>query len=169
MKGPLSPSTFYKLFADGACRGNPGPAGAGVALFTPNQTPYATFSAYLGPATNMVAEFQAVIFGLQLSQALRIPRLVVCTDSKNLVDQVAGRYAVRHERLKGLHARICHLRDDFDSCQFEFVGRKNNKEADRLANRALDSEQPFQLELNSQTHFADVMRIYKDLDVKEKS
>jgi len=124
---------------DGASRGNPGPAAYAVVMESPAGSPLAAFSKYLGEATNNVAEYQALLAALEY--ALKSPhrRIRVLTDSELLARQITGRYKVKHEALKPLHEQARRLIARLEAFSIEHVPREQNREADRLANQALDA------------------------------
>ncbi|GIU96865.1 MAG: hypothetical protein KatS3mg013_0668 [Actinomycetota bacterium] len=127
------------VHTDGAARGNPGPAGAGAVVYDERGRVLAEVARGLGEATNNVAEYTAVILGLERARALGAREVVVRTDSQLLVQQLRGRYRVRSARLRPLHARVEELARAFDEVRFEHVPRDRNVTADRLANRGVDA------------------------------
>lgn len=145
-------SRVARLFTDGACRGNPGPAATGVALFNPNNKPIAHFCSYLGHRTNNIAEYQACLQGILLAHTLQLSHLIVFSDSRLLVEQISGRYAVRTPTLQHFHKSILQVSQSFDSIQFQFLPRQQNHLADALANDAINSQNPFHLQLFDTTH-----------------
>jgi ribonuclease HI len=123
---------------DGASRGNPGPAGAGAQLSDDDGTVLAEIAEGLGETTNNVAEYTAVILGLERAGELGATEVVVRSDSLLLVNQLTGRYRVKTSHLQPLHRRVLELASGFDSVRFEHVRREFNTEADRLANEGVD-------------------------------
>ncbi len=132
----------YRLFTDGAARGNPGPAGVGAVLEDPDGQVVGTVSRGIGWATNNVAEYQALIDGLGLAAAHGVRRLLVRSDSSLLVQQMRGAFKVRHPGLKPLHALARKLARSFEAVRFEAVRRESNRRADRLANEGIDADNP---------------------------
>jgi ribonuclease HI len=126
-----------RLYIDGAARGNPGPAAYAVILQRPGQPPL-TQAAPIGVATNNVAEYTALLEGLRLAAAQKVPRLEVISDSELLVKQMQGQYRVRHPELQRLYQAVHELLPHFQQVTFTHVRRDQNAEADRLANAALD-------------------------------
>jgi ribonuclease HI len=134
-----SPSdTVLVLHADGACRGNPGPAGAGAVVETPDGELVAELKEYLGPATNNIAEYRALLLGLEAARRRGAAEVTVRMDSQLVVRQVAGTYKVRDAKLRLLHAQVEALRRSFRRLTVEYVPREENEAADRLANLAID-------------------------------
>jgi len=132
-------SAAHVLYCDGAARGNPGPAAIGAVLFAPGRVePLAAVSEAIGVATNNVAEYRALIAGLEQALAAGVSRLVVRMDSELLVQQATGRYRVKAPGLKPLHRRVGELAGRFAAVTFEHVPRERNAIADELANAALD-------------------------------
>ena len=130
------------LFADGGSRGNPGPAAGGAVLLAPDGEPIEEAGIYLGVATNNVAEWTALLIGLEAALARGIRRLAVRMDSELVVKQLRGEYRVKHADLQPLHRRALALLRDFDEVEVKHVPRKQNVLADRLVNRILDQEAP---------------------------
>jgi ribonuclease HI len=126
------------VHTDGAARGNPGPAGAGAIVTTPDGEVLAEIAEGLGEATNNVAEYTATIRGLERAAELGAREVVLRTDSQLLVHQLSGRYRVKAPHLQPLHRRVRELMDSFERVRFEHVPRERNAEADRLANLGVD-------------------------------
>ena len=128
----------YIASIDGAARGNPGPASYAVVLRQPDGRPLDTLRKYLGHATNNVAEYLALIAALDYAHAHRISRLRVRSDSELLVRQMQGRYKVKSPDLRPLYERARKLAAGLAYFSIEHVPRERNREADALANAALD-------------------------------
>jgi len=128
------------IHIDGASRGNPGEAGFGVHATTPAGEPVADLYGYLGTATNNVAEYQALIHALRYALARGCRRLKIFSDSELVVRQLDGRYKVRHPDMIPLHRDAKALLARFERASLTHVPRGMNREADRLANRALDDK-----------------------------
>lgn len=124
---------------DGASRGNPGPAACAVVMETRQGAPLAAFSKYLGDATNNYAEYQALLAALEYALKGHHHRIRVLTDSELLARQITGQYKVKHEALKPLHEQARRLIARLEGFSIAHVPREQNREADRLANRALDA------------------------------
>ncbi len=127
-----------RLFTDGASRGNPGPAGAGVVLFDDKGREICTKAEYLGRCTNNVAEYQALIIGLQAAREIGCRKPAVFLDSELIVRQITGRYKVKNATLKPLFAQVQNLLQGFDDYTVAHVPRAQNSRADELANRGID-------------------------------
>jgi ribonuclease HI len=123
---------------DGAARGNPGPAGIGVHITTPGGRVLATIARGIGVATNNVAEYRAVIEGLRRAAELGAQHVILRSDSRLLMEQLAGRFRVKHPTLQVLHHEARGLLEGFRRFRLEHVPRERNKEADRLANQGVD-------------------------------
>ena len=124
---------------DGAARGNPGPAGAGSSLATPDGTVVAEIAQGLGETTNNVAEYTAVILGLERAKELGATDVLLRSDSQLLINQLTGIYRVKTPHLQPLHRRVRTLAASFGAIRFEHVPRERNREADRLANAGVDA------------------------------
>lgn len=129
---------LFTLRTDGGARGNPGPAGAGFVLEDASGAIVRSGARYLGVATNNVAEYEALIWGLRTAQHHGVSRLRVCADSELVVKQVNGAYRVKNEGLKPLFAKVCGLLRHFESVDVVHVRREHNAAADALANEAMD-------------------------------
>ena len=129
-----------RAWIDGACRGNPGPAAAGWVIVWPDGSREEGCRA-LGEGTNNVAEYRALLFALERLAERGAARAEIRSDSELLVRQMAGRYKVRHPALKPLHAEARSLLGRIGPCDIFHVPREENRDADRLANRALDLDE----------------------------
>ncbi len=123
---------------DGASRGNPGPAGAGAQITGPDGSVLAEVAEGLGETTNNVAEYTAVIRGLERALELGATDVLLRSDSQLLINQLTGRYRVKSPHLQPLHRRVRELGARFDTIEYEHVRRERNTEADRLANLGVD-------------------------------
>jgi ribonuclease HI len=130
----------YTLNCDGASRGNPGRAALGVSLLDPQGAPVAEFGRTLGVATNNVAEYEALIAGLEAALEHGAVPLEVRLDSLLLVRQVMGEFKVKAPGLKPLHRRAVHLLAALRDVRVTHVRREHNARADALANEALDGD-----------------------------
>jgi ribonuclease HI len=128
------------LFADGGSRGNPGPAASGAVLLDNAGEQIGEVGAYLGVATNNVAEWTALLLGLEAAAERGIRRLAVRLDSELVVKQLRGEYRVKHADLQPLYKRAVSLLRRFEEVDVQHVPRKQNSLADRLVNRVLDQE-----------------------------
>jgi len=131
--------THLIVWCDGAARGNPGPAGVGAQLTTPDGAVVAEIAEGLGETTNNVAEYKAAILGLERAAELGALEVTVRSDSQLMVNQLAGRYRVRTAHLVPLYERVRALARGFRRIRFEHVPREQNGEADRLANEGVDA------------------------------
>jgi len=123
---------------DGGSRGNPGPAGIGVVLAAEDGTPLVTRGKFIGIATNNVAEYTALLFGLREAAKLGAAKILVRGDSELVIRQMRGEYRVKNPALKNLFEQAQALLGDFKSVKFEHNLRDHNSLADRLANRAMN-------------------------------
>jgi len=126
--------------ADGGSRGNPGPAGYGAVVRSADRsTVLAETKQAIGVATNNVAEYQALMAGLDDAVKLGATEAEVFMDSKLVVEQMSGRWKVKHPDLIDLHAQARKLASRFDRISYAWVPRDQNSHADRLANEAMDA------------------------------
>jgi ribonuclease HI len=126
------------LRTDGGSRGNPGPAGAGFVIEV-DDTIVCRGGKFITSATNNVAEYEAFIWGLENVAALGHAHVTVYADSELLVKQINGQYRVKNEGLKPLYARARVALRTFASCRVVHVRREFNKDADTMANDAMDA------------------------------
>jgi ribonuclease HI len=126
------------VYTDGAARGNPGPAGAGAHLEDDAGKHVASVEQFIGEATNNVAEYTALLIGLERAHALGARAVEVRADSELMVKQMRGEYRVRNAGLKPLFERARALASRFDAVTYVHVRREFNQAADRLANHAID-------------------------------
>ena len=126
------------LYADGAARGNPGPAGAGAVLLDERGQVIAECTRYLGTATNNVAEYTGLIIGLEEAARRGIDDLDVRLDSNLVVQQMRGLWRIKHPGLRPLALRAGELLARFPKRTIEHVPRERNGLADALSNRAID-------------------------------
>jgi len=132
-----APAPELDLHIDGASRGNPGEAGFGVHA-TAGDATVAELYGYLGRASNNVAEYRALIGALEYALSVGSRRVRVFSDSELVVKQVNGVYRVKHPDMIPLHRQARELLARFDEARVSHVRREQNREADALANRAVD-------------------------------
>lgn len=130
------------LHVDGASRGNPGPAAIGVVVADGRWKVLQEIGEVIGEATNNVAEYRALIRGLEMALAQGASEVEIRTDSELLVRQVQGTFKVKAPALKTLHGTVAGLLGRFSNWNIQHVPREANARADLLANRALDAVQP---------------------------
>jgi ribonuclease HI len=137
----MSEAGVFTIHTDGAARGNPGPA-AFAYVIEQQGSPDIEVKGCLGDTTNNVAEYTAVVRALEHASRLGARRAVVLSDSELMVNQMTGKYKVKHEGLRPLYDEARDLCRAFDSVTFRHVRREQNARADRLCNEALDAEAP---------------------------
>ncbi|MPZ70779.1 MAG: reverse transcriptase-like protein [Actinobacteria bacterium] len=126
------------LYTDGGARGNPGPAGIGAVLTTPEGDLTGEVSRSLGHTTNNVAEYEAVIAGLELALERGVTEIDIRADSKLVVNQLRGEWKIKNDRLRGLAVNARRLMNLFEKARITHVRRAQNERADALANQAMD-------------------------------
>jgi ribonuclease HI len=129
-----------RLSTDGGARGNPGPAAYAYVLEAEDGTVLAAHGEAIGVATNNVAEYSALVAGLEKAIEMGVSDLEVISDSELMVKQMRGEYRVKNEALKDLSAAASRLAREVGSVSYTAVRREQNKLADRLVNEALDAE-----------------------------
>ena len=134
----------FSIHADGGSRGNPGPAGAGARIRDELGNSVASVSEFLGVRTNNFAEYEAVILAFEtLAKLIGTKKVSAATvtvkmDSELVVKQMKGTYKVKHPTMKAQFARLMHAAGAFKDVSFTHVPREQNKDADALANEAMD-------------------------------
>ena len=123
---------------DGGARGNPGPAAVAAVVSGPDGAPLAERGEYIGETTNNVAEYRAVLLGLQLARELGAREVEVVNDSELVARQITGAYKVKHAGLKPLFIETMEALRGFDRWAVRNVRRESNERADELVNEALD-------------------------------
>jgi len=133
-----SPTPAHRANIDGAARGNPGPASYGVVIRDGQGEVVAKLKKYIGRMTNNVAEYYGLIAALDYAESHGIRALCVESDSELMVKQMQGQYKVKSEDLRPLFERAKKMSQGFESFRIDHVYREQNREADALANEALD-------------------------------
>lgn len=134
------------VYTDGGSRGNPGPSALGVVLTDEKGKIIKKYSQFLGEMTNNQAEYQAVIFALKKIKALlgkdkiQDIEVEIRSDSELLVSQLSGKYKILDKNIQDLFINVWNLKIDYKKVEFVLVPRERNKEADSLANQALDQQ-----------------------------
>jgi ribonuclease HI len=126
------------IYTDGGARGNPGPAGIGAVIYNENRQVVAEISEYLGVATNNQAEYKALIAAFKKVQVLGATELECYLDSELVVKQLKREYKVKNKDLAPLFLEIHNLSINFSRITYTHIPRERNKEADKLANEAMD-------------------------------
>lgn len=126
------------VHVDGGARGNPGPAAIGVVVSDPDGGVVEQLGEPIGETTNNVAEYRALLRGLECARALGAGEVEVVGDSELVAKQINGQYKVKHAGLKPLHAEALQALGAFDRWQVRTVPRAQNAAADALVNAALD-------------------------------
>jgi len=127
-----------RLFTDGGARGNPGPAAFGYVIEAGDGTVLASHGEAIGVATNNVAEYRALLAGLERAAQLGVDELEVVSDSELMVKQMRGEYRVKNPALRDLSVEAGRLARRFGGVTYTAVRREHNDLADRLVNEALD-------------------------------
>jgi ribonuclease HI len=133
-----APEDYLVAHTDGGARGNPGPAGYGVVIHDARGNKVAALSEYLGRQTNNFAEYQALIAALEYAVKHGPKALKVISDSELMVRQIKGIYKVKDPTLRDLHTRASQLIRQLEWFNIEHTLRGGNREADELANTAMD-------------------------------
>jgi ribonuclease HI len=127
------------IYTDGASRNNPGDAGAGIYILQDGK-PVDRIARYLGTQTNNIAEYSAAIIGLEHALKLGASSVRLHADSELMVKQLNGQYKVKNEGLKPLYQKAKELIARIGRVEVKYIPREQNKEADALANKAIDEK-----------------------------
>ncbi len=127
------------IYTDGASRNNPGEAGAGIFILQGGK-PVEKIARYLGTTTNNIAEYAAAIIGMEHALHRGATRVRLFADSELMVKQLNGIYKVKNEGLKPLYAKAKELIAKIGSVEVQYIPREMNKDADALANKAIDEK-----------------------------
>lgn len=128
-----------RLFTDGGARGNPGPAASAYVIEAEDGTVLAAHGEAIGVATNNVAEYRALVAGLERVRDLGLNGVEVVSDSELLVKQMRGEYRIKKEALRELSIEAARLAREIGDVRYTAVRREHNELADRLVNEALDA------------------------------
>jgi ribonuclease HI len=137
-EGSIQTGLHLFIYIDGASRGNPGMSGAGVFITNGEGKRMVEMSRYLGHKTNNEAEYKALLLGLKEAKRLGGESIHIYTDSELIERQVKGLYRVKNLNLKVLHKMVIENFKEFLSFEIEFIPREKNREADLLANQAIE-------------------------------
>jgi ribonuclease HI len=137
--GPSAGLTSLVVHVDGGARGNPGPAAIGVVVSAPDGAVLDEVAERIGVATNNVAEYRALLRGLERAAALGAREVQLINDSELVARQLTGVYKVKHPAMKPLHEQAVSALRGFDRWGIRSVPRAQNARADELVNQALDS------------------------------
>jgi ribonuclease HI len=125
---------------DGGARGNPGPAGVGVVFSSQTGKILHEFKAYIGEATNNVAEYKALVLALEEAEKLNYKELQILMDSELVVRQMQGVYKIKEPALQVLAKQVLALSNHFKKVAYRHIPREKNKAADKLVNQAIDAQ-----------------------------
>lgn len=139
-KVPIAPGndSLHHLHVDGGSRGNPGPAGVGAILKSPEGEVVGTVADFIGEATNNVAEYRALIAGVEMALKQGVNRLAIFSDSELIVRQLNGSYKVKNEGLKPYFQQAASILSKLEKYSLNSIPREDNAHADELVNEAID-------------------------------
>ncbi len=131
----------YRIFSDGACRGNPGPSGIGAVIFDGHGKVVHEIAKYIGVVTNNVAEYEALIAALDYCVKHKLSPVEILADSQLMIRQLAGQYKVKHPNIVPLYHKVQERLGHLKVTGFQHVPREENSYADRLANQGIDDHE----------------------------
>jgi len=126
------------IYTDGGSRGNPGPSGIGVIILDSNKKKIKEIFKYIGETTNNVAEYSALVSGLEAALELKATDITIYLDSELLVKQLGGEYKVKDPNMKTFFDKSLGLLKKFKEFEVKHIPREKNKDADRLVNKAIN-------------------------------
>ncbi|MEA3506687.1 MAG: ribonuclease HI family protein [Elusimicrobiota bacterium] len=129
----------HRIYTDGGCRGNPGPAAAGIAILDSSKKEIYKSAIYLGQATNNIAEYSAVLEGMRAARRLKIKDIEIYTDSQLVIRQLDGLYKVKSLPLKEIFITIKKLETKFSSVKYVHLKREHTQVPHNLAEEMLDN------------------------------
>lgn len=127
-----------EIYIDGGSRGNPGPAGIGVVILDERGKKIKDIAKYIGETTNNVAEYNALLYGLEEVLIIRADEILINMDSELVAKQLSGDYRVKDSNIKPLFERALNMLKSFKSFEIKHIEREKNKEADKLVNKAIN-------------------------------
>jgi ribonuclease HI len=126
------------IYTDGGARGNPGPAGIGAIIYDEERNVLAEISEYIGRTTNNQAEYRALLSAIRKAKDFETEEIQFFLDSQLVVEQMSGNYKVKNKDLQPLFVKIYNESLNYKKVKYTHIPREKNKEADRLANLAMD-------------------------------
>ena len=127
-----------EIYIDGGARGNPGPAGIGVVILDEKGKKIKEFGKYIGEATNNIAEYNALLYGLEEALIIRADEVLINMDSELVAKQLLGDYRVKDANITPLFERALNMLKSFKNFEVRHIAREKNKEADKLVNKAIN-------------------------------
>jgi len=127
-----------EIYVDGGARGNPGPAGVGVLILDSSGKKIKDLAKYIGEATNNIAEYSALLYGLEEALILRADQIKINLDSELVAKQLLGEYRVKDANIRPLFERAMNMLKSFKNFEINHIDRSKNKEADKLVNKAIN-------------------------------
>lgn len=127
-----------EIYIDGGSRGNPGPAGIGVVILDERGKKIKDIAKYIGETTNNIAEYNALLYGLEEVLIIRADEILINMDSELVAKQLSGDYRVKDSNIKPLFERALNMLKSFKSFEIKHIEREKNKEADKLVNKAIN-------------------------------
>ena len=127
-----------EIYIDGGSRGNPGPAGIGVVILDERGKKIKDIAKYIGETTNNIAEYNALLYGLEEALIIRADEILINMDSELIAKQLSGDYRVKDSNIKPLFERALNMLKSFKGFEIKHIKREKNKEADKLLNKAIN-------------------------------
>ena len=147
--------TYLKIFFDGGSRGNPGPSAVGAVIYDENGKKIDELSEYIGKTTNNIAEYTALDMVLDLAGKYSSEKIVLLTDSKLIYNQVRKIWKIKDENILKIFLSVSKKLTKYKTVDMRFIPREENREADKLVNKALEKTQ-FSYEGESDIRFGSI-------------
>ena len=151
----MSDYEYLKIFFDGGSRGNPGPSAIGAAIYDQKGNRIGELSEYIGKYTNNVAEYMALEKVMEYIDKLDVPRIIILTDSTLVHNQMKKLWKIKDKKILEIYLRLTEKLSRYKTVDLRLIPREENREADKLVNRALDSKE-FKYEGESEISFGDI-------------
>lgn len=146
---------YLKIFFDGGSRGNPGPSAVGAVIYDDKGNKIGELSEYIGKYTNNIAEYMALEKVMEYIEKVATPRIILLTDSKLVHNQMKKVWKIKDKKILEIYLRLTDKLSKYDTVDLRLIPREENREADKLVNRALDSKE-FKYDGESEISFGDI-------------
>lgn len=151
----MSKYNYLKIFFDGGSRGNPGPSAIGAVIYDDSGSRIGELSEYIGKYTNNVAEYMALEKVLEYIEKLEAPKLILLTDSTLVHNQIKKLWKIKDKKILDIYLKLTGRLSKYGTVDLRLIPREENREADKLVNKALDSKE-FKYDGESNISFGEI-------------
>ena len=151
----MSKYNYLKVFFDGGSRGNPGPSAIGAVIYDDSGRRIGELSEYIGKYTNNVAEYMALEKVLEYIEKLEAPKLILLTDSTLVHNQIKKLWKIKDKKILDIYLKLTGRLSKYGTVDLRLIPREENREADKLVNKALDSKE-FKYDRESNISFGEI-------------